>query len=617
MSRQQIRNVAIIAHVDHGKTTLVDQLLRQCGQFRAGELKGECILDSNPIERERGITILAKNCAIRYTDRAGNDYHINIIDTPGHADFGGEVERVLRMADGALLLVDAVDGTMPQTRYVLAKALANGLKPIVVINKMDRPEQRHGAVLNEVFDLLVDLGADDHALDFPVIYTSGRDGWATTDPEHLPAAGMGDIHTLFEAIIRHVPAPQFDAAAPLQMLITTLDYSDYVGRIGIGRVFAGTLRSGQQVMTIDRQGNRMLQRVKQLFRFDGLGREEVDHIDVGDICAVVGLEKVDIGDTLADPENPIALPTVHVDEPTLHMTFRINDGPFAGQEGKYVTSRHLRERLDKELQSNVALRVDPGQTLDEFEVSGRGMLHLGILLENMRREGFELAVGKPKVIYKDVGGERHEPLEHLAVDVPRDCLGPVMQLVGDRRGELLKMDTRGNLAHLEFIIPARGLIGLRNRMLTATAGEAIMHHTFARYDKARGDIAGRPNGVMIAIETGAVTAYALDQLADRGMMFVEPTDRVYGGQIIGEHCKDDDICVNIVKQKKLTNMRASTKDFTVILKAPRRMSLEAALEYIENDELVELTPQSIRLRKRFLSESDRRRNSRRLAPADV
>jgi GTP-binding protein len=617
MSRQQIRNVAIIAHVDHGKTTLVDQLLRQCGQFRANELRGECILDSNPIERERGITILAKNCAIRYTDRAGNYYHINIIDTPGHADFGGEVERVLKMADGALLLVDAVDGTMPQTRYVLAKALANGLKPIVVINKMDRPEQRHGAVLNEVFDLLVDLGADDHALDFPVVYTSGRDGWATTDPEHLPAAGMGDIHTLFEAIIRHVPAPQFDAAAPLQVLITTLDYSDYVGRIGIGRVFAGTLRSGQQVMTIDRHGGRMLQRVKQLFRFDGLGREEVDHIDVGDICAVVGLEKVDIGDTLADPENPIALPTVHVDEPTLHMTFRINDGPFAGQEGKYVTSRHLRERLDKELQSNVALRVDPGQTLDEFEVSGRGMLHLGILLENMRREGIELAVGKPKVIYKEVNGEKHEPLEHLVVDVPRDSLGPVMQLVGDRRGELLKMDTRGNLAHLEFIIPARGLIGLRNRMLTATAGEAIMHHTFARYEKRRGDIAGRPNGVMIAIETGAVTAYALDQLADRGMMFVEPTDRVYEGQIIGEHCKDDDICVNIVKQKKLTNMRASTKDFTVILKAPRRMSLEAALEYIENDELVELTPQSIRLRKRFLSESDRRRNSRRLASADV
>jgi GTP-binding protein len=617
MSRQQIRNVAIIAHVDHGKTTLVDQLLRQSGQFRANELKGDCILDSNPIERERGITILAKNCAIRYTDRAGNNYHINIIDTPGHADFGGEVERVLKMADGALLLVDAVDGTMPQTRYVLAKALASGLKPIVVINKMDRPEQRHGAVLNEVFDLLVDLGADDHALDFPVIYTSGRDGWATTDPEHLPADGSGDVHGLFDVIIRHVPAPQFDAAAPLQVLITTLDYSDYVGRIGIGRVFAGTLRSGQEVMRIDREGHLMLQQVKQLFRFDGLGREEVDHIDVGDICAVVGLEKVDIGDTLADPENPVALPTVHIDEPTLHMTFRANDGPFAGQEGKYVTSRHLRDRLEKELQSNVALRVDPGETLDEFKVSGRGMLHLGILLENMRREGFELAVGKPKVIYKEIGGERHEPLENLVVDVPRDCLGPVMQLVGDRRGEVLKMDTRGNLAHLDFIIPARGLIGLRTRMLTATAGEAIMHHTFARYEKRRGDIAGRPNGVMVAMETGAVTAYALDQLADRGTMFVEPTERVYEGQIIGEHCKDDDICVNIVKQKKLTNMRASTKDFTVILKAPRQMTLEAALEYIENDELVELTPQSIRLRKRFLKESDRRRNARRLASAEV
>jgi len=617
MTRQQIRNVAIIAHVDHGKTTLVDQLLRQCGQFRANELKGDCILDSNPIERERGITILAKNCAIRYTDRAGRNYHINIIDTPGHADFGGEVERVLKMADGALLLVDAVDGTMPQTRYVLGKALANGLKPIVVINKMDRPEQRHGAVLNEVFDLLVDLGADDHALDFPVVYTSGKEGWAATDPESLPADGRGDVHALFEAIIRHVPAPQFDAAAPLQVLITTLDYSDYVGRIGIGRVFAGTLRSGQQVLSIHRNGDRTLQRVSQLLRFDGLGREEVDHIDVGDIGAVVGLEKVDIGDTLADPQNPIALPAVHVDEPTLHMTFRINDGPFAGQEGQYVTSRHLRERLQKELQSNVALRVTEGDTLDEFEVSGRGLLHLGILLENMRREGYELAVGKPKVIFKEIGGELQEPMEHLVVDVPRENLGPVMQLVGDRRGELLKADTRGNLAHLEFIIPARGLIGLRNRMLTATAGEAIMHHTFARYDKARGPIAGRSTGVMVAIETGPVTAYALDQLADRGTMFVEPTERVYGGQIVGEHCKDDDICVNVVRQKKLTNMRASTKDFTVVLKAPRKMTLEAALEYIEKDELVELTPQSIRLRKRHLSESDRRRHSRRRAAAEA
>jgi GTP-binding protein len=617
MSRRQIRNVAIIAHVDHGKTTLVDQLLRQSGQFRVGELKGECILDSNPIERERGITILAKNCAIRYTDRAGIDYHINIVDTPGHADFGGEVERVLKMADGALLLVDAVDGTMPQTRYVLGKALASGLTPIVVINKMDRPEERHAAVLNEVFDLLVDLGADDHALDFPVVYTSGRDGWAVTDPRARPAPGTGDIHALFDAIIRHVPAPQFDAAAPLQVLITTLDYSDYVGRIGIGRVFAGTLRSGQTVLTIDRHGNRRPQKVSQLFQFDGLGRVEVDRIDVGDICAVVGLEKVDIGDTLADPDNPLPLPAVHVDEPTLHMTFRINDGPFAGQEGKYVTSRHLRERLDKELQSNVALRVAAGRTLDEFEVSGRGLLHLGILLENMRREGYELTVGKPKVIYKMVGGERHEPMERLAVDVPTDSLGPVMQLVGDRRGELMRMDTRGRMAHLEFVIPARGLIGLRNLMLTATAGEAVMHHTFSHYHKARGEIPHRVNGVMVALEAGPVTAYALDQLADRGTMFVEPTDRVYEGQIVGEHCKDDDIGVNVAKQKKLTNMRASTKDFTVVLKAPRRLSLEAALEYIENDELVELTPRSIRLRKRFLRESERRRQARRLAAAEA
>ena len=617
MKRRQIRNVAIIAHVDHGKTTLVDQLLRQCGQFRQGELKGDCILDSNPLERERGITILSKNCAIRYTDRAGNHYHINIIDTPGHADFGGEVERVLRMADGALLLVDAVDGTMPQTRYVLSKALANGLRPIVVINKMDRPERRHEAVLNEVFDLLVDLGADDQALDFPVIYTSGRDGWAVADPDDLPEPGTGDVHALFEAIIRHVPAPQFDAKAPLQVLITTLDYSDYLGRIGIGRVFAGTLRAGQAVVSIDLRGHQSAQRVGQVFQFDGLGRVEVDHINVGDICAVVGLDHVDIGDTLADPADPRPLPPVHVDEPTLHMTFRINDGPFAGREGRHVTSRNLRERLDKELQSNVALRVAPGEARDEFEVSGRGLLHLGILLENMRREGYELTVGKPKVIYHEKDGRRTEPMEDLVVDVPQDCMGPVMQLVGDRRGELLKVETRGRLAHLEFMIPARGLIGLRSRLLAATAGEAIMHHVFAKYDAVRGAIPGRSTGVMVAIETGRVTPYALDQLASRGTMFVVPTEDVYEGQIIGEHCKDDDIQVNIVRQKKLTNMRAASKDFTVVLKAPRLLTLEAALEYIENDELVELTPTAIRLRKRFLKENERRRQVRRPAVSEV
>jgi len=615
MRRQQIRNIAIIAHVDHGKTTLVDALLRQSGQFRQGELKGDCILDSNPLERERGITILAKNCAIRYTDRAGNDFHINIIDTPGHADFGGEVERVLKMADGALLLVDAVDGTMPQTRYVLGKALASGLKPIVVINKMDRPEERHSAVLDEVFDLLVDLGADDHTLDFPVVYTSGKEGWAVTDPAERPAPGEGTIHPLFDAIIRHVPAPEFDATAPLQVLITTLDYNDYVGRIGIGRVFAGTFHSGCQVMNIDLHGNQRLQRVSQLMRFDGLGREEVDHVDVGDICAVVGLDKVEIGDTLADPEDPHPLPPVHLDEPTLHMTFRANDGPFAGREGQFVTSRHLKDRLEKELQSNVALRVEPGKSRDEFEVSGRGLLHLGILLENMRREGYELTVGKPRVIYREEGGHRTEPMECLVVDVPRGNLGPVMKLIGDRRGESVKMTTRGDLVHAEFIIPARGLIGLRTRLLAATAGEAIMHHVFSHYDRMRGPIPGRTTGVIVAFETGRVTAYALDQLADRGMMFVVPGDQVYEGQIVGEHCKDDDITANVVRQKKLTNMRASTKDFTVILKAPRRLALEAALEYIEDDELVELTPQAIRLRKRHLKESDRRRHSRRLAGA--
>ena len=614
MSRQ-IRNVAIIAHVDHGKTTLVDQLLRQSGQFRNGELKGDCILDSNPLERERGITILAKNCAIQYTDPNGNDYHINIVDTPGHADFGGEVERVLKMADGVLLLVDAAEGTMPQTRYVLQKALENGLKPIVVINKMDRPDSRAQVVLNEVFDLLVDLGADEHALDFPVIFAAGRQGWAVDDLDKVPTDNTGDIHALFAAIIKHVPAPQLDADAPLQMLVTTLDYSDYVGRIGIGRVFAGTLRAGQTVMSINRLGERSLQKAAQLYRFEGLGRLEVDHIDVGDICAVVGLEQVDIGDTLCDPNDPRPLPTVHVDEPTLHMTFRINDGPFAGQDGKFVTSRHLRERLEKELQSNVALRVNPGEAESEFEVSGRGMMHLGILLENMRREGFELTVGKPRVILKEEKGKTLEPIERLVIDVPTDNLGPVMQLLGDRRAELKKMETRNKHTYMEFTIPARGLIGLRSRMLTATQGEAIMHHTFEEYAPHRGDIPGRSNGVMVATDTGQITAYALDQLADRGVMFVEPGDQVYEGQIVGEHCKDNDIPVNAVKMKRLSNMRASGKDVTVVLRAARKMSLENALEYIEADELVELTPKGIRIRKRSLTEAARRRDTRRLAGA--
>ncbi len=477
-------------------------------------------------------------------------------------------------------------------------------------------------ILNQTFDLLIELGAEDHAEDFPVVYASGRNGWAVnTMKEALEMTGRladgtdapvdqnprqegplraaeyegetsetrkGDVHALFDAIIRHVPVPDFVADAPLQMLITTIDYSDYVGRIGIGRVFAGTLHSGQQIISIDAQGNQKLQKIGQLLQFDGLGRRQVDEIGVGDICAVVGLEKVEIGDTLADPEHPVALATVTVDEPTLHMTFRINDGPFAGKEGKYVTSRHLRERLEKELQSNVALRVDFGQSNDvEFDVAGRGLMHLGILLENMRREGYEMTVGKPNVIYHYKDGKRLEPIEMLVLDIPTEMMGPAMQLLGDRRAEMIRMDTHSTRTTLEFTIPARGLIGLRNRMLTATKGEAIMHHRFARYEPVRGEILGRSNGVMVATDTGQVTAWALDGLADRGYMFVEPTDQVYQGQIVGEHCKDGDIPVNVVKQKPLTNMRAAAKDRTVVLKSARHLSLEASLEYIENDELVE------------------------------
>ena len=608
MTRRNIRNVAIIAHVDHGKTTLVDQLLRQSGQFGRGELDGQCILDSDPLERERGITILAKNCAIDYTDRRGGRYHINIVDTPGHADFSGEVERVLKMADGVLLVVDAYEGVMPQTRYVLSKALETGLMPIVVINKMDRPDARPEGVVDEVFDLLVDLGANDRALDFPIIYASARDGWATAQASVHSEDGSLDIHDLFDAIIRHVPVPDLDGSAPLQVLITTLDHSDYVGRIGIGRVFAGTLWAGQQVTVIDIYGAETTQRIGKLFRFDGLGRVETERIDAGDLCAIVGLDSIDIGNTIAGLENPVALPVVRVDEPTLHMTFRINDGPFAGADGKYVTSRQIRQRLNRELQSNVALQVV--ERGEEFTVSGRGLLHLGILLENMRREGYELTVGKPEVIFHRDGGSRTEPIERLVIDAPSDCVGAVMQLLGDRRAEMESMETRGERTHMAFVIPARGLIGLRSRLLTATQGEVIMHHRFESYGPWRGEVAGRLNGVLVAIETGQVTAYALDQLAGRGVMFVEPGEQVYEGQIVGENNRDDDMPVNVVRKKKLTNVRSSTKEMTVTLKAPRRLSLEPALEYIESDELVELTPKSIRIRKRHLRAADRRRAKR-------
>ncbi len=610
-----LRNVAIIAHVDHGKTTLVDRLLYQSGMFRNEELErlagGQdgLVMDSNPLERERGITILAKNCEIHYDALDGKRYKINVIDTPGHADFGGEVERVLRMADGVLLVVDAFEGPMPQTRFVLQKALQNGLRPIVVVNKIDRPDARPDHVVNEVFDLLVELEADDHALDFPVVYASAREGWATNDP----AVKTQDMRAVFEAIVKHVPAPQMDPNAPAQMLVTSLDYSDYVGRIAIGRLFAGMLTKGQNVAVINRHGGQSIQRLLQLFQFEGLGRREVDRVEAGDICAVVGLDPVDIGDTIADAENPIALPPVAIDEPTLTMTFRVNDGPFAGQEGQFVTSRQIRERLERELQSNVALRVDFARN-DEFQVSGRGLMHLGILLENMRREGYELMAGKPRVIFREENGKRLEPIELLVVDCPAECQNAVMSLVGERRAELMKMDAKAGTSgyiHMEFTIPARGLIGMRSRMLTATQGRAIMHHVFSHYEPMRGPIPQRQLGVMVSTETGRVTAYALDGLYDRGFFFVKPGDQVYEGQIVGEHCKDNDITVNPTRPKPMSNMRTTSKDDAARIRPAREMSLEACLEYIQDDELVEITPQSIRMRKRILKEADRRRESRR------
>ena len=613
-----IRNVAIIAHVDHGKTTLVDQLLKQSGMFRVGELEKlaggqhDLIMDSNPLERERGITILSKNCAVNYHALDGIDYRINIIDTPGHADFGGEVERVLRMADGCLLLVDALDGPMPQTKFVLTKALEAGLKPVVVVNKVDRPNARPHQVVVEVFELLFELGADDHALDFKTIFCSGRDGWALTElHDHQPIPTSGDMRAVFETIVKEVPAPKDDASARLQTLITTLDYNDYVGRIGIGRVFAGVLRVGQPVCVIKRDGKQVRSRTAKLLQFQGLKRVEVDQVSAGDLCAIVGLESVDIGDTIADPEQPVALPPVKVDEPTMTMLFRINDSPFAGQEGTYVTSRQIRDRLNRELEKNVALRVEPGKTSDEFIVSGRGVLHLGILLETMRREGFELSIGKPEVIIREIDGVPCEPIEELVIDVPNTTVGKVMELVGGRKAEVKKMEPRGeSITHLAFEIPARALIGLRGRLLTATQGEAIMHHTFLRYAPVVSEPLRRPVGVLISTETGAVTSYAVEGLHDRGVLFVVPGDQVYSGQVIGEHNRDNDLTVNITRLKHLTNIRSANKEATVTLKAPRRMSLEECIEYVEDDELIEVTPGPIRMRKKLLDESMRKKADR-------
>ncbi len=615
MYSDYIRNVAIIAHVDHGKTTLVDQLLYQSGMFRQEDLDklagGEhgLIMDSNPLEKERGITILSKNCAINYTDSKGDEYKINIIDTPGHADFGGEVERVLKMADGVMLLVDAFEGPMPQTRFVLTKALEHKLRPIIVINKVDRPNSRPDDVVNEVFDLLVQLGADDKALDFPLIYASARDGWATTDIEKK----TDNMQVIFNAIINNVPCPKIIHDAPLQMLVTNQEYSDYVGRIAIGRIFSGHLSEGQKVTVIDSEGLHTQQKVMQIHQFHGLGRKQVPQVQAGDICAISGLNPVEIGDTIACADKPSRLAVISVDEPTMSMTFRINDGPFAGRDGKYVTSRQIGERLEKELQQNVALRVEAGQSPEEFNVSGRGLMHLGILLETMRREGYEVCVGKPNVILRIVDDKRHEPIELLAVDCPLDCQNSVMSLLGDRRSEIIKIDSKSgtdDFIHMEFLIPSRGLFGLNARMMNATQGRAIMHHTFERYELMRGAIPQRKAGVMIATTTGQVTAYALDALYDRGIFFVEPGEKVYEGQVVGEHCKEKDIPVNVVRSKQLTNVRASGKDDSARVRPARKMSLEAVMEYLQEDELVEICPSSIRIRKRLLKETDRRRHSR-------
>jgi GTP-binding protein len=604
-----IRNIAIIAHVDHGKTTLVDCLLKQSGTFAAHERLGERIMDSNDIERERGITILAKNCAIEY-----GGTRINIVDTPGHADFGGEVERVLSMVDGVLLLVDAVEGPMPQTRFVTRKALAQGLKAIVVVNKIDRPGSRPAWVIDQTFDLFDKLGASDAQLDFPVIYASALQGWASTDyTERRP-----DMSALFEAILKHVPPPAAQADLPLQLQISTLDYSSYVGRIGIGRIRRGVVRAGQTVAL--RYGNeeRGAARIGQVLSFTGLERLPVEQAGAGDIVAVTGIEAVNIGVTVCDPEHPEGLPPIAVDEPTLQMNFQVNTSPLAGREGKFVTSRQLRERLYRELQSNVALRVEDTDEPDVLRVSGRGELHLTILIENMRREGYELAVSRPQVLTKIVNGEVHEPYEALTVDMEEAHQGAVMEALGGRRAELSDMSVDGNgRVRLEYRVPARGLIGFQGEFLTLTRGTGLMSHIFDGFDAVKGEIPDRHNGVLVSNENGEAVAYALFNLQERGRLFVGPGEKLYEGMIIGIHSRDNDLVVNPIRTKKLTNIRAAGKDDAILLTPPIQLTLEYAVEFIADDELVEVTPLSIRIRKRFLKEQERKRAARADAAATV
>jgi GTP-binding protein len=599
--RTDIRNIAIIAHVDHGKTTLVDCLLRQSGQFRASQLSGERILDSNDLEKERGITILAKNIAVEWKGTK-----INIMDTPGHADFGGEVERVLRMADGALVLVDAAEGPMPQTRFVLSKALECRLRPGVVVNKIDRPDARPLEVLDEILGLFLELGADDDLADFPFVYASSRGGYAS----HDPAVREGTMQPLLDLVLEKIPGPAIDPTAPLRMLVTTLDWSDYVGRIAIGRVESGTLSKASAIVRSTAAGTLLPAKLVGVQSFDKLGRIDVEEVTAGDIAAVSGIEDVEIGDTICDAADPRPLPRLTVDEPTLAMVFGINSSPLVGKSGKFLTTRHLRDRLDKELEKNVALRVEPIEGTEQFAVSGRGLLHLSVLIETMRREGFEISVGKPKVILRKEGDTVYEPFETLVVEVPHDKLGPVMELTGSRRGQLVHMGNRGEFAHAVFSIPARGLIGLRTRVLNATQGTAIMHHRFEKWAAMEGEVAGRPNGVLVSMVPGKAVAFGLDGLQERADLFIAPGDEVYEGMICGENARSEDMIVNPTKEKKLTNMRASGSDRNILLKPPRRMSLEEALEYIEEDELVEVTPDVIRLRKILLSEHDRKRQSR-------
>jgi GTP-binding protein len=599
--RNDIRNLAIIAHVDHGKTTLVDCLLRQSGQFRASQLSGERILDSNDLEKERGITILAKNIAVEWKGTK-----INLIDTPGHADFGGEVERVLRMADGALVLVDAAEGPMPQTRFVLAKALESRLRPVVVVNKIDRPDARPLEVLDEILGLFLELGADDDLADFPFVYASSRHGFAS----HDPAVREGTMQPLLDLVLEKIPGPAVDRDAPLQMLVTTLGWSDYVGRIAIGRLESGKLTKGAPVVRSTATAGLVNAKVVGLQVFDKLGRVDVEEATAGDIAAVSGLEDVEIGDTICDPTDPRPLPRLSVDEPTLSMVFGVNTSPLAGKSGKFLTTRHLRDRLMKELERNVALRVDTIEGSEQFSVSGRGLLHLSVLIETMRREGYELSVGKPRVILRKEGDKTLEPFETLVVEVPHDKLGPVMELTGSRRGQLVHMGSRGEFAHAVFSIPARGLIGLRTRVLNATQGTAIMHHRFEAWRELEGEVSGRANGVLVSMLPGKAVAFGLDGLQERADLFIEPGDEVYEGMICGENARSEDMTVNPTKEKKLTNMRASGSDRNILLKPPRRMSLEEALEYIEDDELVEVTPAVIRLRKILLSEHERRKVSR-------